>query len=144
MHFIIQYFFLTVVTTLWCIAIHLAGADGMIFEKVSKFFGESKIGKPVITCLYCMASLHTIFTFSIYFGLVFPPGHWSYLTVLHVIGLYLFVATAVSVMNGLFFGIIANVLSKEPAVGEYDEDAEDVEETNYAGMFEMKLHDKSN
>lgn len=63
---------------LWCTAIRIATEPNMILEKVNDWLSENLpmyLYKPLIGCVYCMASIHGALLYLTYFniGLIYLP-----------------------------------------------------------------------
>lgn len=60
-------FYLIVLTSIWNIGIEIVLSDGMALERVRKW-AENKTGKwiePLITCLWCRPSVHSLIGYSV-------------------------------------------------------------------------------
>lgn len=66
---------LFLVTALWCWGVHHAGWEGMVLAPFRRFIEKHDKGfaKPLITCPFCMPSLHGIFTTIAWYELVGLP-----------------------------------------------------------------------
>src|SRR3954464_9826466 len=68
-------------TTLWCCGLFLNSGEGDALYFLNKFTAPwGKFGKPVIHCINCMASLHSIVVITLYFSVCsYHEPFWKYI-----------------------------------------------------------------
>jgi hypothetical protein len=65
-----EYWNLLFAISLWCCGFYAISREGMIFGFILKFFERSKtlekVGLPVVRCITCMASFHSLIIYGAY------------------------------------------------------------------------------
>lgn len=67
-------FKLIFILSVWCLGVKISTANGMIFERIGDW-GERKVDEgykifeALIVCPFCLPSIHSLFAYSIAFGL---------------------------------------------------------------------------
>lgn len=104
------------ITVLWCLGLKVALSEGMIFEKIGKFFNDKvevenkKIFKPIGQCEFCMPSIHTLF--GIAFGLASKTISFSW----NIVILYPIFVTGASFITGVTWSLFSYLNTKKELV----------------------------
>lgn len=74
---------LILITTIWCLGVKIVTAEGMLLEKLGKWAEDKverghKIYEAIVTCQWCLPSLHSIIGYSFAIGIgVIAEFEWK-------------------------------------------------------------------
>lgn len=123
----ITLFTLILLTSIWCIGIKIATANGMILEKLghyaeSKALEGRKIYEPLIVCPWCLPSIHSIFGYAFALGMG-SITHFSWSLVV----IYPLVVAGASIVTGFTWSIYLTINSIKEA---YDATTQEFDEAS--------------
>lgn len=106
------------VTVVWCLGFKIATAEGMLFGKIGERADEkveqgSIIWKPLVACIYCMPSIHSLFAYAICFLSGMVNFSW------HALVLYPVVVAGSSFIAGIL-SILPEILEKKYRKEDYE------------------------
>ena len=96
---------LIIINTIWTLGLTIATSKGMVFYSVREW-AEARQAKgnkwvePLILCIYCMVSFHSVIAYLFAYGLGFI-NYWSW----ELLILLPLVIMGSSLLNGLIWGV---------------------------------------
>ena len=76
-------FQLILITTIWCLGVKIVTAEGMALEKLGRWAEKkvneaNKIYEPLLTCHFCLPSIHSLFGYAFAVGIgVIAEFEWK-------------------------------------------------------------------
>lgn len=104
------YFFYILASSFWCLGVFASTTPDMWLENFSVFIESNMpfLGKPIVTCVTCMSSLHTV--------IVMLIGHFligvEFQSFKQAFGIYLLAVPAVAFLNTILWTLLNKVIGK--------------------------------
>lgn len=116
------YFSILTVIVFWCVGFYRVTRKGMILGFMSDWAEKTReiknnpnlegveyiipswISNPIVSCIFCIASVHGFLVYATYF--MFSDLQWTWGNTLVVVPL----CVSASALNGLVYGILKNLL----------------------------------
>jgi hypothetical protein len=99
---ILLLFKLIIITVIWVLGVKIVTSDGMLFGAIGRYADskESLIWKPLLNCIWCMPSIHSLIGYGLAIGIgIITVFSW------HLIFMYPLVAMGSSFICGVLWNV---------------------------------------